>query len=353
MSQHITENLMYLADLLRKCGRSVYILDGELRCLWSGSRDLLAEGEPLGEYIFREEDTDIFESGQYSCYKNGSFYCVRLARLAVGGETAYICEIIDRVEASEILHRTDCYSDALPLCGRIDACVGELWAGVKKLPSECGALAQDMMAALYRLTAAEKSLLEYTEMAYAPKMNVVFDITKLCVQLTTRCNNSLKNTGRSVSFASENTDKLYICADSRRAVNALVSTIQIMLLCSSAEDPIAITVQRTEKRGEFYVVVSVESVGAARSVFSDDDTSGIRRARSALPVVDKFAQMSGGSFEIVTEEGRAAAVLTLPEATADDLAVCRLEEVSIDTDDGVPDIADVKMQEVAAFMREW
>ena len=335
-----------LTDLLHTSGRSVFVLNEYLYCLQSSDNDLLAEGECLREFLCEDNTCIISDDQMYTYYRNGVFRCVRLFCIRrIGQENIYLCELISRKEAEKMLRKTDRLTDTTIFFGRMEHSLSELWKNVSELPED-SEIRTAIKNELYRLSAAEESLFESVGMDNAPAVNVVFDISRLFGQLVERCNKTLVEIGRSIVLDDLCGAPVYICADSRRAVTAFVDLIQAALICTPVDIVPVISLYKGENKSCGSAVISVRLINDRLLLQSREGNSiAERNIWKAFGIAERFAAATGGSFVLRDDHGETVAVLSLPAATAEDIAMCRLEEPSAAYDSIVPDIAEIKMRE--------
>lgn len=193
-------------------------------------------------------------------------------------------------------------------------------------------------------------------MLYRTQRETVVDAGELCENLAKRCNAALAKCGRRIE-ALIDPGSLYIYADSRRAVVALVNAVQNALLYSPKETEPILTVCYRESRGRKFVEIRVVNES---SMFSSKDFSGsvdvnfsYQRLGYGIPIIKRFAQVSGGWFDMTEENGRVTVTISLPAAHYGSGAELPLRKPSAaQYDTGIPDFTEIMMREVVQFFGE-
>ncbi len=323
---------LFLSDLLHNGGRSAFILNRGLYCICS-ENDIIQSGECLRDFLCDNCDIAVGEKELLSLYRNGEFFCASLRRITtVDGEIFYLGEIISRREAQQIYHRTHRLSDAVPLLGGLDDSISELWQTARTLSPE-------LSRPIYKLMAAKQRIFEYLDLSDIPTVNVVVDIKKYFSRLASRFNETISKSGRRLSLQfSDGT--LYIRADFRKAAAAFSDIIQLALVNAPRDSAINVSITRTENDSGSFVVISLD---LPFGINHGGDIYG-----HSVSYAERFASSFGGSLELTD-----SIILTLPEATAEDMAVCRLEETDTVIDPDYPDVVDIKMFELSELFESF
>lgn len=334
-------------------GRIVFLLDEELCCIYSGDRFFLSEGESLRMILGEELRLSENEVTNISCYRNGGFFCASVSPFG----NYYFCEITDRRGALDILEKTDLLSEMFPACAAMEHSTGELWRCLNRLrgllPEQT--LVSDMDRALFSLSAVERCFFDYVSMNGVPAVNIAFDLCSLCRRVCARCAEALAKCGRGIEVITEECG-LYVRADSRRAVIALVNAIQNALLYSPKDCVPLLTVRHILRGGRSFAEVRIVNEDI---MYTDRDFAKACAERFpyrlgfGIPVIERFAELCGGEFAFTRENGAAQAVLILPAAPAAELEGCRLEDDRFAVyDTGAPDLVDIRMREVTELFAE-
>lgn len=283
-------------------GSKVVCLDNRF-CVVSCEGSLLESGECVLKSVRETVPEPLGIVMDTTLYKNEHFYCLRLHPIKNGiGETiAYIGEILDSGSVRE-------------------------------------------------------NAFNYAEMLYRTQRETVVDAGELCENLAKRCNAALAKCGRRIE-ALIDPGSLYIYADSRRAVVALVNAVQNALLYSPKETEPILTVCYRESRGRKFVEIRVVNES---SMFSSKDFSGsvdvnfsYQRMGYGIPIIKRFVQVSGGWFDMTEENGRVTVTISLPAAHYGSGAELPLRKPSAaQYDTGIPDFTEIMMREVVQFFGE-
>lgn len=329
----------------------VYSPDGKFRpgeSLLGNIRETVPE--PLGRVM------------EFTLYRDDIFSCCRIYPIKndIGESVAYICEIFSADAARHIGELTESPSDILALYNAIELNISTVWRSSSKLrvglsESHDYAKLADVLAiesAMSNIAAVCGNAFEYANMFSQNQNSTVIDAGELAMNLAERCNAALAKCGRRIEVLTDPQD-LRIFADSRRAVVALVNAVQNALLYSPKDTEPILAVYRREQRGRSFIEFRITNES---SMFSGSDFSGGRevnfsyqRIGYGIPIIKRFASVSGGSFSMTEERGRVTVTVTLPAANNDFGTVILRAPGTASYDTGRPDIIEAMMREVAQF----
>lgn len=299
-------------------------------------------------------------------YKNDRFYCLRLHPIKndIGESIAYIGEILDSGAVRGMMERTEGPSDILPLYNAVEMNSAAIWKHAANLryglvKSKDYARLSEVLGietAMSNLSSVCENAFNYAEMLYRTQRESIIDAAELCETLAKRCNAALAKCGRRIE-ALIDPGGMYIYADSRRAVVALVNAVQNALLYSPRETEPILTACYRENRGRKFVEIRVVNES---SMFSSKDFSGgvdvnfsYQRLGYGIPIIKRFAQVSGGWFDMTEENGRVTVTISLPAAHYGSGAELPLRKPSgTQYDTGIPDFTETMMREVVQFFGE-
>ncbi|MGN1340361.1 MAG: hypothetical protein ACI4WS_08715 [Oscillospiraceae bacterium] len=323
-------------------------------------------GERLLDYITETVPEPLSVVMETALYHGERFCCCRIYPIKndLGESVAYICELISAESARRISERTEAPSDALPLYNAVEMNLSSVWRSAAALREQLHA--QNSFAGLPQITAIESAVsnisaafgnaFHYADMLYNSQKFAPVDAGALCRTLVQRCNAALAKCGRRVEAVIEPED-LTIYADSRRAVVALVNAVQNALLYSPQDSEPILAAYRKEERGRWFVEIRITN---ENSMFTSRDFSdgtevnfSYQRLGYGIPLIKRFASVSGGRFSMQDENGRVIVTITLPAAQepASDIITMR-SSLERHYDAGVPDFTDVMMREVVLFFGE-
>lgn len=321
-------------------GSSVVCLDNRF-CVVSCEGSLLESGECVLKSVRETVPEPLGVVMDTTLYKNEHFYCLRLHPIKNGiGETiAYIGEILDSGSVRGMMERTEAPSDILPLYNAVEMNSAAIWKHAANLR--------------YGMVKAK----DYTRLTEVLGIETAMsNLSSVCENLAKRCNAALAKCGRRIEVLID-PGSLYIYADSRRAVVALVNAVQNALLYSPKETEPILTVCYRESRGRKFVEIRVVNES---SMFSSKDFSGsvdvnfsYQRMGYGIPIIKRFAQVSGGWFDMTEENGRVTVTISLPAAHYGSGAELPLRKPSAaQYDTGIPDFTEIMMREVVQFFGE-
>ena len=260
-------------------GSKVVCLDNRF-CVVSCESSLLEPGECVLKSVRETVPEPLGVVMDTTLYKNEHFYCLRLHPIKNGiGETiAYIGEILDSGSVRGMMERTEGPSDILPLYNAVEMNSAAIWKHAANLrygmvkAKDYTRLTEvlGIETAMSNLSSVCENAFNYAEMLYRTQRETVVDAGELCENLAKRCNAALAKCGRRIE-ALIDPGSLYIYADSRRAVVALVNAVQNALLYSPKETEPILTVCYRESRGRKFVEIRVVNES---SMFSSKDFSG-------------------------------------------------------------------------------
>lgn len=330
------------------------------------AEELFQPGECLLEFITETVPEPLSCVMETAMYRNERFWCCRIYPIKndIGESIAYICELISAESARRISERTEAPSDILPLYNAVEMNLATVWRNAASLRSELqesrdyAKLSQVIAieGAVSNISAVCGNAFHYADMLYNSQKFAPVDAGALCRALVQRCNAALAKCGRRLDSVIEPED-LTIYADSRRAVVALINAVQNALLYSPKDSEPILAVYHKEERGRRFVEFRITN---ENSMFTSRDFSdgtevnfSYQRLGYGIPIIKRFAAVSGGRFAMNDENGRVVVTITLPAASdesSDIITMRNAEERHYDA--GIPDFTDVMMREVVLFFCE-
>lgn len=358
-----------LDELLRPClemfsgsENPVVCFDSTLKCV-SDPGGAFLPGENLLSFVREPIPNPMHVLTEATVYKNDRFYCARImpVKNGAGESEAYIAELIPAESARRISEKADSASSLLPVFNAVEFNSAAIWKNAEKLRRhlmDSGDYASlgDVLGierAMSNISAVCGNAFEYANMMYGSQSQVRVDAGSLCMYLSDRCNAALAKCGRRIEVLVE-PDDLTIYADSRRAVVALVNAIQNALLYSPRDTEPVLAVYRTIISGRDFVEFRVtnENIMFTKKDFKEDlDINfSYQRLGYGIPIIRKFAAVSGGKFSMADENGKMIVKITLPAAgdlPGTDLELHSPEICGYST--GIPDLTESMMMEVVSF----
>lgn len=346
-------------------GCPVACLDNRF-CVVSCGEDILKPGECVLDNIRETVPEPLGVVMDTTLYVNEKFYCLRLHPIKndIGETEAYIGELMTSKTARGIMERTEGPSDILPLYNAVEMNSAAIWKHAANLrygmvqAKDYTRLSEvlGIETAMSNLASVCENAFNYAEMMYRTQRENVVNVGELCENLAQRCNAALAKCGRRIETLIEPVE-LCIYADSRRAVVALVNALQNALLYSPRETEPILTACYREEHGRKFVQIRVVNES---SMFSSKDFSGntevnfsYQRLGYGIPIIKRFAQVSGGWFDMSEENGKVTVTISLPAAhsgSGTELPLRSPETARYDT--GIPDFTDLMMREVVQFFGE-
>lgn len=301
--------------IAKASGLSMCVLDSSLKCVYGDG--VINTGDRLTDILHKRIELLVRSCAVGCVTVRDRFYCVRIFPIceAVSPEH-YLCEALDSGAVTALADNTDISMRTISSLSAMKYRVGqaeELCDILSRNPSfDVQGIAVELSAKLNRLGIIIDRLSAYNEMLHACGRKVLFDAGKLCERLCERCNTALSERGKAISMPLYN-EPHYICADGRYSVIAFLNMIYDALLFSEADSLPQPVVHRDDRTGN--IVIRILNVPA--TVF---DTS--EEARLRYELVKRYAKLAGGSVELMDN----VMMLSVPSATADEIAVCTLQE---------------------------
>lgn len=339
-------------------------LDNRFCCVQSDG--LFQPGECLLSFIRETVPEPLGSVMETSLYRDEHFYCCRIYPIKneIGESIAYICELLSAENARHIAELTEGPSDILPLYNAVEMNIAAIWKSAARLreslmsSKDYANLSEvfSIEGAMSNISAVCGNAFEYADMLYNNQNFTAIDVGALCRTLEKRCNEALAKCGRRIEMLIE-PENLTIYADSRRAVVALVNAVQNAMLYSPCDSEPVMAVYRTEVRGRSFVEIRVTNES---SMFTSRDFKdgtevnfSYQRLGYGIPIIKRFAAMSGGIFSMNEENGRVIVTITLP--AADEYPTGSITMRTAEADEynaGIPDFIEVMMREVVLFFGE-
>ena len=348
------------------CKTPVVILDSTFRCVWSNDPLVFSEGENLLNFVREPISNPLHDHTDAHIFKNEHFYCGRLIPIEneLNEPQIYICELIDSEAVLKLAEKTDIASSLLPINSALEYNMAGMWQNAEALRSRLmQAEAYDDLAKVLELetklaniSSVTKNAFEYIGMIHDEAKAVRIDAAALARNLVKRCNAALAKCGRHIELLTE-PDDLMIYADSRRTVVALANALQNALLYSPRESVPLITVYKREIGNHRFVDFKIvnENIMFTCEDFKDnvDVNFSFQRIGFGIPIIQRFAKLSGGSFDMQKRDGKVIVTVSLPYAPPYEGYEQHFENSEMGTyKTGIPDFVDIRMREVVQFFGE-
>ncbi|MBQ8171909.1 MAG: sensor histidine kinase [Oscillospiraceae bacterium] len=314
----------------------------------------LTEGDTLTDMLHEPPQLPLECRYDGTVTINGVFYCVRIFPLQASSHC--LCEILSSTDISEMSTRTDSAANILPSLNAVKFSVSNMRHDINVLKMHgssdiniSGSI-ESLDNNLMRIELLTSNFTELYSMKYIPARKVLFDVSELCRKLTLRCNTVLSQCDRCISYI-EGFEKLYVRADSRRAVVALVNAVQNALMYSPFDSVPQLAVYSENDGRTKNVVIRLENDNALYTGTESDNTEELdfcsQRDGLGLLTIKCFAQLAGGKIKFNSKGHRTVLTLTLPMADMDEIHNYRLEKLSdMDCCDDIFDTVEQRMMEV-------
>lgn len=330
------------------------ILDSSFKCVFSNCPDILPDGFSLNDLIQDEIDFSLSDTVLTMLVMDGATYC---ARICILDEEFFVCELFDSRAVMNIAENTDIRDRIIPLFNSVEHSTSMLWKTFFAM-KDCIENKEDVSEfevkfydRISELSSIVKNIFEYSMMLinYSP---TIINAVSLTNGIVDRCNTILAKCGRCIQFVCES-DKLFICADTRHAITALVNSIQNALLFSPRDCVPVLSLMRITENDQNYVYFQLvnENIFFIDKGFGEDSIDfKYRRSGFGIPIIKRFAEEAGGSFYMNNSGNTVKIGIKFPEAYLSSETGLRVEEYNYTYyDTGIPDIIDVKMHEVVGL----
>lgn len=339
----------------------VALLDKALKCVYCNFKNLLPTGRSLLVYIQESFEVPVAAVTDVMAILDNTVYNARL--IPVEDEMIF-CIFYDADMLISLAERTDMYQKVKPVIGAIEYNTSKLWKSLHFMRSnhagltsgEILKLSAELEKNLFGLSTINKNLFEYINMLFSEKSNQKINIVSFTESVVNRCNALLVKCGRCIDFIYEPVE-MFIYANQRYALCALVNSIQNSLLFSPRDTVPVLSLGKTEENGIEYVVLRVTN----DSIFYRDKSFGDKietsfdhlRVGYGIPIIEKFAKEAGGRVIKRERDGVYTLIVMIPAAKPDSDSVLRFDNSEyFFYSTGIPDIIEIKMMEAIDFFGE-
>lgn len=363
------EQIENIVKIFSGSPNTITVLDRTLRCIYSDNEKLVPKGTDMLQKIREKVVYPFKDCRSVSMMLNGEMYCARLMPQYehFGDTTLYICEIIDSSNAWEIFRKTDISARFFPLLSSMERNIGLSWGVVSELKDKLeNSRDYENLLLVYRLKSylvdilsISKNFTGYFDMNGETREPVITDAVSLINGFVLRCNAALAKCGRHIELLCDS-DRADILIDGRLAIAAFTSAVQNALLYSSRDTVPTILVYEAAEGKHRFVSIRITNEKAMYDEKDFENISNInftyQRLGCGIPIIKRFAEKSGGRFEILEERGSFSATLSLPVVSDDYIGNIRRLSRSIDEsvfyETDIPDYVQLKMYEVVKFFGE-
>lgn len=339
--------------LIKSNPNPVALLDESLVCVYSNNQRLLPKETSFRSCIQTDIDFPVTTLIQTIFLRNGMSFCARISPY----EDVLVCELFDANTLLKMAEDTDYYSKIMPIFNALEHNTARLWNTLFAV-RDCINNSEDITwldSRLYdqisELSSVIKNVSEYS-MTFTHNKPVLIDIITLTEGVVKRCNTILAECGRCIDFVYD-IKKMYIRADARHVINALINSLQNALLYSPRDSVPGIALSKCIEDGKEYIFIKVTN----DNIFFVDKNFGenleldfdFQRIGYGIPIIKRLAEETGGKFFLDDSTGVVKLGILIP-ADVYENGKLRVEEGGYSYyDTGIPDIIDVKMREVLNF----
>ena len=336
----------------------VVIMDNTFRCAYSNKPKLIPQESSMKSIFQKSIVLPLDKVYVTMAFVKGVFYSVRIVPL---DDELYICDFFDQNTILSFAENTDVYDKILPIINDVEYNTAALWRGYNVLRSKLESeqhdddrrCALEFEKYLTSLNSVTKNLSEYFNMLfYTPGSNSVVDLAAIMTGVVERCNTILLVSGRYIDLVCE-LKEIYINAEARHVICAVVNALQNALMYSPRDCIPYVTLYQPSDAKNCVVLQILND-----SLMYVDQRSGEELGKNfdhqrlgyGIPIIKRFAELAGGSFEFHEENGKVLTAVTLPLVKAPAIGVLKSSEyVYYKTE--IPDILELKMLEVNDLFR--
>lgn len=334
----------------------VAIIDKDLKCVYSNRPKLLHENASIEDVICGNAKELFYIPKAKMAVINGCSYSVRATPIDEG---LYVCEFFDLSSIFELAENTDIYTKLFPMIETVDINTAALWRGFSTLENkllqddnpDALKIILDMKKRVVTISSCSKNisaymnLLEYNSIGIDP-INIV-PITKGILK---RCNTALSDLGRCVEFVCDEND-IYINAQQRHIMYALVNAVQNALMYSTRDCVPCLTLSKRKDTDGGKAVITLVNNSALYINSDEEPTMNLagQRLGYGIPIIKRFAELSGGTFKLHEENGIFTALIELPlvsEAVLRNMGYQLSSSGYVHLKTGIPDMVELKMLEI-------
>lgn len=328
----------------------VAIVDKDLKCVYSNSPKLLPEGASI-EGLFSYNKADVLYNPKAKpAVINGFSYSVKVIPI---DEELFVCQFFDLSSIFELAENTDFIGRIFPMIDSVERSTATLWRGLSTLEDmldnpDTMKIALDMKKRVVELRSCSKNMIEFTNLCKFSSFDVkLLDLVPFAKEIVYRCNTELSNVGRCVDFICEE-QELYINAQQRYVMSALVNAIQNALLYSTRDCVPTLTLSRGDKTENGEAIIALVNNSSLYIEGENRNFTG-QRMGYGIPIIKRFAEALDGSFELREENGIFTALIELPlvsEALVRNNGYQLSSSGYVHYSAGIPEILELKMLEV-------
>lgn len=355
MDTVLKENIRKLCDCLSD---PTAVMDNSFNCLYSNCPRLICPEKSMMSIFLKKLVLPIKETHiTMSCIK-GTFYGVRIIPM---GELN-ICEFFNQSTLLSLAENTNIYDKLIPIIKGVEYNTAAIWRGYSSLCSRLKSEQhdEDLQCAvgleryLICLNSVTKNIAEYANMLLHTNLteNNPINLKQLAMEIVERSNTILLTSGRYIDIVCDQ-DEVYIKAEARHTICALVNALQNALLYSPRECVPYFTIHNQNVNSKRTARIQILNDNIMYVDQKHGERVGVnfdhQRLGYGIPIIKRFAEMMGGSFELEENNGRVRLTVDIPAVanpyTAMGIGIINTGKYfHYNTD--IPDIIELKMSEV-------
>lgn len=358
-------DLLQKEELKKYCNgfsNPVAIMDNNFRCAFCNRPRLIPQESSMMSVFQKAVNLPLAEVQVTLAMIKGKFYSARITPL--DGEL-YICEFFDQNTVLSMAENTNIYDKILPIVNDVEFNTAALWRGYKALRDRLETEGRDddvrcvleFEKHLTGLNSVIKNASEYINMLfYTPESNSIVDLTSLMQGVVERCNTILAESGRYIDLVCE-PEEIYINAQMRHVTCAVVNALQNALMYSPRECIPFVSLYKPLKNDDNCIILQIlnDNMMYVDQKHGEEPGKNFdhQRLGYGIPIIQRFAELAGGSFMFGEKDGKVCAEIKLPMVDKDDCKKVGVFKNSLyvyfKTD--IPDILELKMLEVNELFR--
>lgn len=330
----------------------IALLNKDLECIYTNKPLILPIGGSLKLYMQRDL---VFPLNGIECMMitlNGTPYCGRFEEIE---DDLLKCELFNSNMLQSMAEHTDFYGKGTKFLLSVEQGISKLRNLTKSFSDaidhnekDYSGLCRGYYETLSFLSSAVNNVFEYnTMLSRAPDIRPI-EVVAMVKGIVDRCNAILTKCGRYIDFVYD-IKKMYINADTRYAFNALVNLIHNALVYSPRDFVPVISLTMTVNDDVKYVFLKAVNETALYSdkSFEDDFNSGFYRLGFGKKIIRRFAEQALGLYiENISDKWASIGVM-IPAIDDFEYGHLTFENGVVGHyNTGIPDLLDVKMQEV-------
>ncbi len=351
----------FIEDVCNSFKTPVVLFDGDLRSVYCNRKGFFENGRLLASFLLTEIKRPITNSSKAMATMNGIKYSIRLMPFC--GEFIF-CEFFDLQEVYEIAEYSDCYEKVMTYTRSMDQNITDLWKKTNELENYQRKIRDDGLferiisfkIALNALNSDIYSLSGIVSMLFNKEDPMPLCVNRMLKDLIDRCNSLLLNCDKAIDFEYE-IDEYFIFSNKRHALVALVEALQNALLYSAAGTNPTVLLSSVLEKGMRYVILKVINDGI---YFVNEDRGDriernfiFQRAGLGIPIIKTFVEECQGIFSMEDKDGKVVLEIKIPQYIPHQTGECLLESPGrVIYKTGIPDLVDIKMNEVVNFFRK-